>query len=98
MNGVRSAVGALTFHLAWRLFARFGGHQAVELVIARELVVKGTMELPTLMRPLPASTFGNVGKLKVRNIQVPGQLHSVRGSLVEHDHKLAVGQHGAGRV
>lgn len=64
----------------------------------RKAVHKGYDGAAALHQSPAKVHVGDVGKLIVRDIQQPGQLDPVRGRLVQHDQKLAVGQHRPGRM
>lgn len=51
-----------------------------------------------LQKPVAAWYVGYVGELILRDIQQLCKFYPVRRRLVEHNEKLAIGQHRAGRV
>lgn len=69
----------------------------IEAVLG-EVVQEGDDGAAAFEQPATEVHVADVGQLVVRDVQQLGQLSPVRGRLVEHDQKLAVGQHGAGRV
>jgi len=78
------------------LLTQLGGHQAIELRVAWKLVGKGYQGAAHLDKAVFCIHVGDVGKLKVGNVQKLGKLNPVGAGLVEHNDKLRVCQHSAG--
>ena len=68
----------------------------IEFRVAGESVYKRYKCAAVLDKAAPGVSVCDIAHLLGRNIQQPRQLFPVTGRLVEHDHKLGVGQHGAG--
>ena len=68
----------------------------IEFCVAGESVHKRHQGAAILDKSAPGVGVGDIAHLLGRNIQQPRQLFPVAGRLVEHDHKLGVGQHSAG--
>ena len=88
----------VSFISSFQLFIGLGGHQAVELRIPGEAVGKGHQISCAADQAAARRHVGDVSQLGVRDVQQLGQLLPVGGALVEHDQKLRVGKHQAGRV
>lgn len=83
---------------AFLTLARLGGHQAIELGVARELVGEGHQGATHFDQAVARVHVGNIAELQVGNVQELGQLHAIGAGLVEHDNEFAVGQHAPGRM
>ena len=68
----------------------FGGHDAVEFRILREVIHKGQDGGAIKQQPLALAGVGHIGKLVRGDAQLPGQNLPVAARLVEHIHEVRV--------
>ena len=66
-------------------FARFGGHDAVKLIVRREPVDERNDDVAIEKQALPFHGIGDIGQLIIRNAQMPRENLAVARRLIEHD-------------
>ena len=71
-------------------FARFGGHDAVKLVVRREPVDERNDDVAIEKQALPFHGIGDIGQLIIRNAQMPRENLAVARRLIEHVDEVAV--------
>lgn len=73
-----------------------GGHQGIQLCIARETVDKRHQCAAVADEAAARVRVGDIAHLLLRDIEELGELFPVGSRLVEHDDKFRVTEHGAG--
>ena len=77
---------------------KFRCHQLVKLRVAWELIDKRHKGAADFEKPLTCTHIRDIAHLQIGDVQEPGKLDTVCGSLIEHDDKLAVSKHRPRRM
>ena len=85
----RKTANAVLFSCRRHLL-RFGGHDAVQLGILREVVNEGQDRVAVEQQPLALTGVGHIGELMRRNVELLCENLPVASGLIEHIDEIAV--------